>query len=153
MIRRIKPEHQSPVESFRWITRACCTACFPNIWDRSNDAIVNMSWSWSSIARPAQCGNLLTRHYKLKRIHFNLTNPKEKSANWTNLRTEPVWHKFAILWHTGSQISSKLPPNKTGATRICIFLSHRSFIRFPDLVGLWDYHSTAFNELIISYNL
>ena len=45
MIRRVKPEHQSPVESFGRIACAVSYEGPPHIWDRSYDAVMDVSGS------------------------------------------------------------------------------------------------------------
>ena len=70
MVSRIKPEHQSPVESFRRVACTCCAEGFPHIWNRSNDTIMNVSRCRGSIACLSKGRNSLARHKEFKDINL-----------------------------------------------------------------------------------
>ena len=67
MIRRIQPEHQPPVESFWRIAGAVRDEGPPYIWDRCNDAVMNVGRSWCGIASLAEGADQFTGANKIHR--------------------------------------------------------------------------------------
>ena len=61
MISRVKPEHQSPIESLRWIACAGCAKSFPYVWYRRHYAIMNMCWRGSRVPGFAKSADEFSR--------------------------------------------------------------------------------------------
>ena len=59
-----------------------------------------------------------------------------------------VRHKFAILWHTGIPIEAKLQILKTGAPRICTFMSHRLHMLLEHAGEYMGWKSTNSNLVV-----